>query len=146
MSSRWTLACRRIGIGARLTLAPDHGCRRQKTQTQACNFVSHDLLMMAANRRALSARGTGPISQFVFESFMAFSTGKLRMKSGANRTLMLVVEEGAPDLPFECAQPLSGCFVLSAFIYCLQLRHAIFALMPLFQSSCQLSPAARDGT
>ena len=51
------------------------------------------------------------------------------MKSGANRTLMLVVEAGTPGLPFECAQLVVSCFVLCALIYWLWLPHGFFTLV-----------------
>jgi len=57
------------------------------------------------------------------------SIRKRIMKSGANRTLMLVVEAGTPGLTFECAQPVVSCFVLGAFIYCLWLQHCVLMLI-----------------
>src|SRR5208283_3949235 len=56
---------------------------------------------------------------------MDLSIRKRIIKSGANRTLMLVVEAGTPGLPIECAQLIvSGC-ALAAFIYCLGLQHCM---------------------
>jgi len=60
---------------------------------------------------------------------MDASIRKRMMKSGANRTLMLVVEAGTPGLPFECAQPVVSCFVLCAFIYWFWLPHGVLDLV-----------------
>jgi len=71
--------------------------------------------MVAVSRRA--GRGARPAGRFGIEAFIELSIRKRMIKSGANRTLMLVVEAGTPGLPFECAQPGADCFVLAAFIY-----------------------------
>jgi hypothetical protein len=61
-------------------------------------------------------RDAGPTGRFSVGIFVGFSIRKRIIKSGANQTLMLVVEVGTPGLPFECAQPVVSCMVLAAFM------------------------------
>ena len=81
-----------IGGGIRrLTFAAGHGHRRQSDRGQVWDFVFHGLLRVAVHLRVVMGRGAGSASRFGIEVFMDLSIRKRMMKSGANRTLMLVV-------------------------------------------------------
>jgi len=125
VGARWCArrACRRLRFVGRLALTTDQGHCRQGDHGQGCDFAFHGLLTVAVNRRDACWRGARPTSRFGIDVFMDCSIRKRMIKSGANRTFMLVVEAGASGLPFERAQPVVSCFVLCAFIYCPGLQH-----------------------